>query len=381
MNLIKNTVLFGISLVVCFSLLIIGDWYITRQINEAFLTNVSLSDARKIEDIRHRNEDIPQREEAVLQGFLPTIYPSLMDSFDLQYPLIAGLPSTKTYYCNEGYGLMRYRSDRFGFRNEDWVWDKDPKELMIGDSFVHGACVSKESTLPRKLSGFRKTNIINLGFGGNSPSHYYTYAHLFIPKIKPKVVYLNFYANDNGVRSKSIIERRYIDEEINIFSENNIAFYDGNVFAKVGYQIIAYIQDQEKISNSVQKLSFVQRSYKAFKRHSTLPALRSIFGQNSWGGFYQTERVVTQTLELCIRFNCKLLVSFIPNSEYSLPDPRADRYGDQIAELTDKLGVSFIDGREFIDRGKDSLDFAIKGPHLSPLGYEKMAKAIANSVP
>ena len=77
---------------------------------------------------------------------------------------------------------------------------------------------------------------------------------------------------------------------------------------------------------------------------------------------------------LCVHFNCKLIVSFIPNSLFYRPDNRADNYGDQLAELTKRLEVQFIDGRKFIDRGKNSLDFAIKGPHLSPLGYKKIAK-------
>ena len=35
---------------------------------------------------------------------------------DRFYPL-GGKPNSKTYFCNEGYGLVKYQSDRFGFRN------------------------------------------------------------------------------------------------------------------------------------------------------------------------------------------------------------------------------------------------------------------------
>ena len=66
------------------------------------------SEARKIEKTGIREEDIPQRDELVSEGFLPTIYPSLMDNLDVQYPLIAGLPLTNTYYCNEDFGMIGY---------------------------------------------------------------------------------------------------------------------------------------------------------------------------------------------------------------------------------------------------------------------------------
>ena len=72
------------------------------------------------------------------------------------------------------------------------------------------------------------------------------------------------------------------------------------------------------------------------------------------------------------------MVSFIPNSHFYNQDYRAENYGNQLAELTNRLEIPFVDGREFIDREKNSPDFAIKGPHLSPIGYKKMAKAIAH---
>ena len=34
------------------------------------------------------------------------------------YP-VSTKPNTKTYICNEGYGLIKYKSDIFGFRNKE----------------------------------------------------------------------------------------------------------------------------------------------------------------------------------------------------------------------------------------------------------------------
>lgn len=374
MSWIKNFTLLSFSIIFCFGLLTIGDWLLSRQIYQAIQiakSEAAKSEAAKIEETRQKNEDIPQRAELVSEGFLPIFYPHLMDALDIKFPLIAGLPLAKTYYCNEGYGLVKYQSDRFGFRNIDTMWDNNPQAIMIGDSFVHGACVSDEETLPKKLSTEINSNVMNLGIGGNSPSHYVTYAHLFIPKLKPQTVYLNFYPNDNGVNRKSSIEREYVDLNKEIFAKNALSFIDTSQYFEQGMKIIAFLRGDK----TVEKKTFANKVINRFKKHSTLPTIKSVIGFTQ--DFKQTEHAITKTLELCNEFDCKLIVSFIPNSEYLRPDPRADSYADKIKHLTSKLSLKFVDGREFLNRKKDSDDFAIKGAHLSPIGYEKMAKEIA----
>ena len=124
MNWIKDFTLGLISIFISYSLLIAGDWYIQKNIIQQLKHNSEYSEAKKIEELRSKNEDLPQKELAVNDGYLPIIVPAQMDLLDKNYPLVAGLPNSKTYYCNEGYGLIRYSSDRFGFRNKDESWDK-----------------------------------------------------------------------------------------------------------------------------------------------------------------------------------------------------------------------------------------------------------------
>ena len=54
------------------------------------------------------------------------------------------ISDSKTINCNENGYYSIYKSDRFGFNNPDLEWDKkDIEYLLIGDSFVHGACVNR----------------------------------------------------------------------------------------------------------------------------------------------------------------------------------------------------------------------------------------------
>ena len=64
---------------------------------------------------------------------------------DIRFLPIGSLPLTNHYFCDEGYGLITYKSDRFGLRNDEVKWvniQKQENIFLIGDSFTHGACVS-----------------------------------------------------------------------------------------------------------------------------------------------------------------------------------------------------------------------------------------------
>ncbi|WP_424981665.1 hypothetical protein [Maritalea sp. S77] len=374
MSWIKNIVLVTISFCFCYFLLIVGDWFIGRTMEQAINRNLAYSEAAEVENQRVQSEDIPQRERAISEGFSPMIYPSLLDPIQQEYPLIAGLPFTDTYYCNEGYGLIKYRSDRFGFRNEDSLWDKEPRKIMIGDSFVHGACVPDESTIPYLLSKELNETVMNLGIGGNDPSHYYAYAKLFVPLVKPTELYVVFYANDKGIEDKSAVEYAYVEEDKKIFDKSEISLFDVDYFKKEGERATALLKKQ---SEAKMQASLIDRAYNAVIRHSKLPEISNIIFQKK-SSFHMTRRTIERVSGLCNDYECNVIVGFIPNSEYFRPDSHADEYGNRIAKLTEQLGLDFVDGRNLLDRTKNSLDYALKGPHLSPVGYKKMADAFAN---
>ena len=141
MSWTKDFILLAISITISYILLIVGDWYLNKNIVQQLNNNSDYKKVQNIEKQRIENEDLPQKELAVKNGYFPNIVPSNMDLIKVDYPLIAGLPNTKTYYCNEGYGLIKYYSDRFGFRNKDESWNEKNPILLIGDClYMELAC-------------------------------------------------------------------------------------------------------------------------------------------------------------------------------------------------------------------------------------------------
>ena len=73
-------------------------------------------------------------------------------SKNLDFLPLSGISKENTIYCNEQGYYAKYYSDRYGFNNPDNVWDGDStKYLLIGDSFVHGACVNRPNDIGSNL--------------------------------------------------------------------------------------------------------------------------------------------------------------------------------------------------------------------------------------
>ena len=120
------------------------------------------------------------------------------------YPL-SGFSKKQTLFCNENGYYVIYDSDRYGFKNPDYVWDNknDVQILFVGDSFTHGACVNMEDDIPgnfRKLlkSDNKNNATINFGFRGQGPLIELAILKEYLDLIKTNIVVQIYYENDLG---------------------------------------------------------------------------------------------------------------------------------------------------------------------------------------
>lgn len=368
MSLIKNIFLLISTFIFCYLLLIIGDFIISESVSGK--NNKIVLESEKLINKRKNEVDNNLIESAKKSGYQPTLYPAVFDdNLELIHRMnsmkmapVGGKPFTKTYFCNEGYGLVTYLSDRFGLRNEDIKWQQDIKAVFIGDSFVHGACVDNHETIPSQYEFFSKKNSLNLGYGSNNPLHYASVAHAFIPRLLPEEVFLIFYANDIG---------KFSDNIFNLFTKEEISIFNNKyppLKTKEGYsELFDKIQSLEKDSPS-----FFVRMKNSFLYRKTLPSIRQVLGFNR-NLFDPTERAILITNDLCIKYGCNLTVALIPNSEFWKPDSRFQGYRDWLSNFTNKNKINFVDVKPILNTKKNSDDFAIQGPHLSPKGYQKVA--------
>lgn len=109
---------------------------------------------------------------------------------------LAGVPGVVTVYCHGDEGWIEYPSDRYGFRNPDPVWDAAGRlNVLLGDSFVQGFCVSEQDGLPALLGPLGE--VLALGVNGTSILvQYATFVEYASSLPLGRVVWLYFEGND-----------------------------------------------------------------------------------------------------------------------------------------------------------------------------------------
>ena len=95
-------------------LLLIFSIYLPLFFISIFLEINSIKKQNKI--LKFSNSIKSEKINALKNSFLPFYIPNEIKKYGLEnnvYP-IGTLPNQKTYFCNEGYGLIKYKSDQFG---------------------------------------------------------------------------------------------------------------------------------------------------------------------------------------------------------------------------------------------------------------------------
>ena len=310
------------------------------------------------------------------------------------YP-IGSMPFTPTFYCDEGYGLITYTTDRFGLRNDDSKWQNvfaNQNVFVIGDSFIHGACVPEYSTITALLEKSIKKNVINLGTSNNGPYEYISIMKSMINPIikktsKKNIVIKVFYDNDNQTNNlmkeklirnlKSIVKlnsqkgiepteeyKENLLSEINNYyalSKKDLALAVKKSRPRFFYEMITLYPLRRRIK-LISNLNFGSSSNSQLEKFSQSPSFQSI-----------------QFLNYSCQNKCEPFVVYIPNSNYWRPNSNSNQYKIELKNISKKIGIKFIDGERVIDKN-DRNNYAPKGGHLSLSGNKKIAELISETI-
>lgn len=365
-----------------------------------------MEQARAIEKQREEQEDKALIADAKAKGLKSLYYPELFsvtakwNNLAKEYGIapLAPPPHTDIYYCNEGYGQVRYRSDRYGFRNEDALWDaKSTDVAIVGDSFIQGACVGNDQTIAARLN---QTGVptINLGTGGNSPIHYASVVKIFTRVVRPRNVIIVFYPNDNVANEQSDIYNE-------IFFDKNLDYFDWSKKDATGHPALTgnllalhaaagKLADSSQVSapagqkpdssrGAILKASIIahENPGEGGSSHARLHYLRKLIAP-----FFKSKelpygsRVAIETVaKECELNKCRAIIAYIPNSKFWRPDARAESYAAQLKDAANKNGLQFLDFTQSL-QGLGMKAYAVKGPHLSPEGYAAVAGQIREVV-
>lgn len=353
--------------------------------------------ARRVTDER---ETIGLRAE----GFRSLLYPALFDSQPFLKLVeqngiapLAPQPKTSVYYCNEGYGLKTYTTDRFGFRNQDQLWESDSIDIvLIGDSYAQGACVDDDKSIAGILSSDSR-RVLNLATAGNGPIHYAALSRTFLKHIRPRFVIVVFYANDNVDEAGSIYYSEFFKRDARYFEEFDSRGFPLKLSAHLrqlyreASALLSECRNEsgcdlqrvakgERTPRARQKQNVFLRGLKylglpntrqLLARHISVPTQRALP--------FSTKLAVDETVKQCRWVGCTPIFVYIPNSAFWRPDYRAAAY---LVSLKTYVSIGrhiFVDTtNRLAPLGLSA--YAPTGPHLSEEGYEVVAEAIRERI-
>ena len=297
-----------------------------------------------------------------------SITPSMMLNANGDIVPLAGLPNAVTIFCSEQNYFATYQSDRHGFNNPDLEWDKSIVEyVLIGDSFVHGACVDEEHTITGNLRKINKINyhkgILNLGMAGNGPLLEYATIKEYIPEmISEKVIWFyyegndftDYYAQINPILVKYFKNNNYTQDikikqkEVNKIINSKIEYYE-----KYG--------DNKNIIKNILKLTNLRFFFNLIIVNKNPPINEFV-------------EIISLTKNYLIKKDSKFYFVYLPsyqnNNNYNY---------ELIISKIKELDIQIIDFSKIQLDDKNIQDFFItKQSHLSKEGYKFIAQCLYN---
>ena len=321
------------------------------------------------------------------------IFPYFFDNkfLDNNIKPLSSISNSTTVYGNETGKYLIYKSDRYGFNNDDSVYDKNNLEyLIIGDSFAHGAMVENGHDVASVLRA-KGYNTITLGMGGNGPLNELASLVEYGINLKPKNIIWMYHTND----LKDLVRELRNPILIKYLSEDN--FNQNLIFKHEQIDKILKKFHNNQINQALkygEKLDLLSKSKKIFtkdniKKMITIYEIRKILRIDQ-SSFTKVNKITDYTkksfkeifLKAC-KISDKNNINFIfvnlPN--FTLLSKNKIYENTFVEDFVKKFFIKKLDFGKFLinsDNYKDFFPLGIRG-HFNKLGYLNLAEAIINT--
>ena len=128
-----------------------------------YLENKNTSNNRIEEIIKLRKED----KKNIYPSYLYDPRTHLIDdkNYWFSHP-----SNSEIVFCDEGSGLIKFKTNNIGLREVSLQnLQKEIDLIILGDSYVEGACVNKPFDISSQLAKINNNNVLNLGRSGSGP--------------------------------------------------------------------------------------------------------------------------------------------------------------------------------------------------------------------
>ena len=319
-------------------------------------------------DGRGQNSIIPLKYREKIGGFLP----------------LGSAPNMLTLSCSEDEGFISFKTDRFGFRNDDQLWENKMHDiLIIGDSHAESACVKK--TIQEYFDPSIK--IVTLGKGGNGPLTSLAVMTEYLEVYSPKVIYLLIHPNDYAVPMNHRegydidLEREWDDVQLQRYLNNpefNIDYFKYLDLSLLKKFAIDYSQ-QKVNEKSFENKDLIVRIASMFSYNFLKTYLQPLISINKLSKFLGSEikyvdknkivKVYKSMIAKAKQKNTQIRFILLPQKTLCANS----KINSYITEISGEIKMNILD---FTHKLCNPKIFAIQGSHLNSDGYEKLSQMI-----
>ena len=357
--------------------------FYSNSSSNIYTNNKENNDNRNLKDVI---KDFEKKKIKAVQTISPANFQKsdgiILKNSTKIYPL-AGISNIITPLCNETGKWSIYKSDKYGFNNNNEIWDKDVDYLIIGDSFAHGACVDRRDDFRGKLMKYSNKNAITLGYGGNGPltalASYREYNGLVKPKI---IIWMYFELSDLPDLQKEFTYSEILRGYLNAEFTQDLYKYP----LQIDEALIEYLY-KKKLSKFIK----LQNTRKAIRSHINSLRSKTVKKINNENLLSQnkTKKDITDKKYLDLFFNIlnkaneeiksnnqELVFLYLPFLRVDDPNDKNNKINYFKKEILDKLNdmkIRYIDIDEMvIKKIEEPVDLI--GVHFDEKIYDLMAK-------
>ena len=296
---------------------------------------------------------------------VPPVHYLSKKNIDL-FPL-SGESNILTYDCNENGYWSSFKTDRYGFNNPDEEWAQtEIRYLMLGDSFVQGACVNRPHDIGSVLRTLSNKSVLNLAYAGNGPLLNFATFKEYSSKRKIKNI-LWFYTEENDNNGLILELQNHI----------LIKYFNDQTFSQ------KLIQKQNIINNLT--ISEIKKEFinfiKLFKARRLLTHRAFLKLPESKSQVVpEFKKILEHMKKLSEENNANFYFVYLPEFfRYSIKNYDLS-YSLNIKDIVKNLEITLIDiDKEVFQKEKDPLKLfpsQSNNVHYTVEGYKKVAEVI-----
>ena len=332
-----------------------------------------------VHDLREQGKDVSMFINLVLLQ---------AKTFDHVFPMningqniipLSGASFKTTVLCRESKAWAVYESDEHGFNNPAGLYKPGEVDIAIlGDSFMHGDCVSSENTVGALLrKSYPRT--ISLGIGGAGPLTRFAVFREYVEVLKPKIVLYVYTQNTLDRIGNEALLRTYLNASF------RQGLYSLQPQLDEGYEhIFRTAEDAWEESKREDrpsdwlwiKMLLLKRTQAEIENFWNRRKEHRTREDGHAGNLEILWTTLSEIKSLTLSWGGRLIFVYLATPSHGGSPDR-----EEILSVVRPLSVDIIDLSQAFERvGDPSTIYSHKGGHFNEYGYSIVAETIANVI-